>query len=134
FPYTTLFRSPKTPPQAKGEKNTWREIVGIDALKKLWSPAFGIFLVSSILISVPLAAYYNFTQVFLGNSGFTNIAATQTIGQMSEFIFMLLMPLFFVRLGVKKMLAIGMLAGVIRYFLFSYVAVDSVALMIIFGI
>src|SRR5690606_40679388 len=53
---------PKTPPQAKGEKNTWREIVGVYALKKLWSPAFGIFLVSSILISIPLAAYYNFTQ------------------------------------------------------------------------
>lgn len=128
------FTLPKTPPQAKGEKSTWREIVGVDALKKLWSPAFGIFLVSSILISVPLAAYYNFTQVFLGNSGFTNIAATQTIGQMSEFIFMLLMPLFFVRLGVKKMLAIGMLAWVIRYFLFSYGAVDSVAWMILLGI
>lgn len=125
---------PKTPPQAKGEKNTWREIVGIDALKKLWSPAFGIFLVSSILISIPLAAYYNFTQVFLGNSGFENIAATQTIGQMSEFIFMLLMPLFFVRLGVKKMLALGMLAWVIRYFLFSLGAVDSVTWMILLGI
>lgn len=125
---------PKTPPQAKGEKNTWREIVGVDALKKLWSPAFGIFLVSSILISIPLAAYYNFTQVFLGNSGFENIAATQTIGQMSEFIFMLLMPFFFVRLGVKKMLAFGMLAWVFRYLLFSFGAVDSVAWMILLGI
>lgn len=128
------FTLPKTPPQAKGEKNTWRQIVGVDALKKLWSPAFGIFLVSSILISIPLAAYYNFTQVFLSNSGFENIAATQTIGQMSEFFFMLLMPFFFVRLGVKKMLALGMLAWAIRYFLFSLGAVDSVTWMILLGI
>lgn len=128
------FTLPKTPPQAKGEKSTWRGIVGVDALKKLWSPAFGIFLVSSILISIPLAAYYNFTQVFLGNSGFENIAATQTIGQMSELVFMLLMPLFFVRLGVKKMLAFGMLAWALRYFLFSIGAVDTVTWMILLGI
>ncbi len=128
------FTLPKTPPQAKGEKSTWREVVGIDALNKLWSQPFAIFLVSSILISIPLAAYYNFTQVFLGNTGFKNIAATQTIGQMSEFIFMLLMPLFFVRLGVKKMLVFGMLAWAIRYFMFSGGAVDSVTWMIITGI
>ncbi len=128
------FTLPKTPPQARGDKNTWKQIVGVDALKKLWSPAFAIFLVSSILISIPLAAYYNFTQVFLSNSGFQNIAATQTIGQMSEFFFMLLMPFFFVRLGVKKMLALGMLAWAVRYFLFSLGAVDSVTWMILLGI
>src|SRR5690606_30683462 len=50
------FTLPKTPPQARGDKNTWKQIVGVDALKKLWSPAFAIFLVSSILISIPLAA------------------------------------------------------------------------------
>lgn len=125
---------PKTPPQARGEKSTWRDIVGVEALRRLWSQPFAIFLVSSILISIPLAAYYNFTQVFLNDSGFKNIAATQTIGQMSEIIFMLLMPLFFVRLGVKKMLAVGMLAWAVRYFLFSGGAVDSVTWMIITGI
>lgn len=125
---------PRTPPQARGEKSTWQDIVGVEALRKLWSQPFAIFLVSSILISIPLAAYYNFTQVFLNDSGFKNIAATQTIGQMSEFIFMLLMPLLFVRLGVKKMLAVGMLAWVVRYFLFSGGAVESVTWMIITGI
>lgn len=128
------FTLPKTPPQAKGIKDSWRGILGLDALKKLWSQPFAIFFFSSILISIPLAAYYNFTQVFLYDSGFGNIAATQTIGQMSEMIFMLLMPLFFVRLGVKKMLAIGMLAWVLRYFLFSFGAVDSVTWMILMGI
>ncbi|MBY5956662.1 MFS transporter [Membranicola marinus] len=128
------FTLPKTPPQAKGEKSTWQEVVGVEALRKLWSQPFAVFLISSILISIPLAAYYNFTQVYLVNTGFKNIAATQTIGQMSEFVFMLLMPLFFVRLGVKRMLAVGMLAWAIRYFLFSAGAVDSVTWMIITGI
>lgn len=128
------FSLPKTPPQAKGETTTWREIIGVEALKKLWDRPFFIFLVSSFLISIPLATYYNFTQIFLQDTHFENIAATQTIGQMSEWIFMLLMPLFFVRLGVKKMLAFGMLAWVIRYALFSFAAVDEITWMIIIGI
>lgn len=128
------FTLPKTPPQAKGETTTWREIIGVEALKKLWDRPFFIFLVSSFLISIPLATYYNFTQIFLQDTRFENIAATQTIGQMSEWIFMLLMPLFFVRLGVKKMLAFGMLAWVIRYALFSFAAVDEITWMILVGI
>lgn len=128
------FTLPKTPPQGRSEKTTWREIAGMDALKKIWDRPFAIFLISSFLISIPLATYYNFTQIFLQDTGFENIAATQTIGQMSEFIFMLLMPLFFIRLGVKKMLALGMLAWVVRYALFSLGAVDEITWMILVGI
>ncbi|GAA5220820.1 nucleoside permease [Membranihabitans marinus] len=128
------FTLPKTPPQAKGETTTWRAILGIDALKKLESKPFFIFLLSSFLICIPLAVYYNFTQVYLQDTGFSNIAATQTIGQMSEVLFMLIMPLLFVRLGVKWMLAVGMLAWVLRYALFSYGAIDEVTWMIVLGI
>jgi len=128
------FTLPRTPPQAKGQTTTWREIIGIDALKKLWDRPFFTFLISSFLISIPLATYYNFTQIYLQDTHFKNIAATQTIGQMSEWIFMLLMPLFFARLGVKRMLAFGMLAWVIRYALFSMAAVDEVTWMILIGI
>jgi len=128
------FTLPHTPPPAAGEKVSVRSIIGVDALKKLGSRSFYVFLISSLLISIPLAAYYNFTQIYLGVAGFENIAATQTIGQMSEVIFMLLMPFFFVRLGVKWMLATGMLAWVVRYGLFALGAPDAVTWMILAGI
>ncbi|MDX1586690.1 MAG: MFS transporter [Balneolaceae bacterium] len=128
------FSLPHTPPPAAGESVSVKSIIGVDALKQLGSKSFYIFLASSLLISIPLAAYYNFTQIFLGATGFENIAATQTIGQMSEVIFMLLMPFFFVRLGVKWMLAAGMLAWVARYSLFALGAPDEISWMIIAGI
>jgi len=128
------FSLPHTPPPAAGESVSVKSIIGVDALKQLGSKSFYIFLASSLLISIPLAAYYNFTQIFLGATGFENIAATQTIGQMSEVIFMLLMPFFFIRLGVKWMLAAGMLAWVARYALFAMGAPDEISWMIITGI
>jgi nucleoside transporter len=128
------FTLPHTPPPAKGEEVSVRSIVGIDALKKLGSASFYVFLASSFLISIPLAAYYNFTQVFLDNAGFQDVAAVQTIGQASEVLFMLLMPFFFVRLGVKWMLGVGMFAWVLRYALFALGAPDVVTWMIVSGI
>lgn len=128
------FTLPHTPPPAKGEAVSMRSIAGVDALKQLGSKPFYIFLASSLLICIPLAAYYNFTQIFLGATGFENIAATQTIGQVSEVLFMVLMPFFFIRLGVKWMLGVGMLAWVARYALFAMGAPDAVTWMIIGGI
>lgn len=128
------FTLPHTPPPAAGEKVSVRSIVGVDALKQLGSPSFYVFLASSLLICIPLAAYYNFTQIFLGSAGFENIAATQTLGQASEAAFMLLMPFFFARLGVKWMLGVGMLAWVLRYALFALGAPAVVVWMILLGI
>jgi nucleoside transporter len=124
------FTLPNTPPPAAGKKVSARAIIGIDALKQLSSPSFYVFLACSFLICIPLAAYYNFTQIFLDGAHFKNIAATQTIGQGSELLFMILMPLFFVRLGVKWMLGAGMLAWVI----FALGAPDLVNWMILSGI
>jgi nucleoside transporter len=128
------FTLPHTPPPAKGKKVSAKSIIGVDAFKQLGSPSFYIFLISSFLICIPLAAYYNFTQVFLESAKFKNIAATQTIGQVSETFFMILMPLFFVRLGVKWMLAAGMFAWALRYSLFALGAPHLVTWMIITGI
>ena len=109
-------------------------ILGVDALKALGSRPFYVFLGASLLISIPLAAYYNFTQLFLEATGFQNIAGTQTLGQMSEVVFMLLMPMFFLRLGVKWMLVAGMGAWVLRYVFFALAAPTEVFWMIIVGI
>lgn len=128
------FTLPHTPPQGAGEEVSVRTILGLDALKQLGSRSFYIFIISSLLICIPLAAYYNFTQIFLGATGFDNIAATQSWGQVSEVVFMLLIPVFFRRFGVKWMLLIGMGAWALRYGLFSMAAPDSVTWMILLGI
>jgi nucleoside transporter len=128
------FFLPNTPPPAAGRKVSASSIIGIDAFKQLASPSFFIFLISSFLICIPLAAYYNFTQLFLEGVQIKNIAATQTVGQVSETLFMVLMPFFFVRLGVKWMLAAGMFAWVLRYALFALGAPDQVIWMVLTGI
>lgn len=125
---------PHTPPRAAGTRMSVRSIVGLDALDQLGSRSFYVFVAASLLLCIPLAAYYNFTQIFLGDAGVQNIAATQTLGQVSEVFFMLLMPLFFVRLGVKWMLAVGMGAWVLRYVLFALAAPDAIFWMIAAGI
>ncbi|HEX6307128.1 MAG TPA: MFS transporter [Longimicrobiales bacterium] len=128
------FTLPHTPPRAAGQRTSIRSILGLDALDRLGSRPFYVFIAASLLLCIPLAAYYNFTQIFLGDAGVTRIAATQTLGQMSEVVFMLLMPMFFVRLGVKWMLAVGMGAWVLRYVLFALAAPDAVFWMIAAGI
>jgi nucleoside transporter len=128
------FSLPHTPPPAAGQRVSFRSIAGLDALQQLGSKPFYVFIFSSLLICIPLAAYYNFTQLFLEGTGFQNIAGTQTLGQMSEVIFMLLMPAFFIRLGVKWMLLVGMGAWVLRYALFALGAPSAVFWMIIAGI
>ena len=128
------FTLPHTPPSGAGQAVSTRSILGLDALKQLGSPPFYVFIASSLLICIPLAAYYNFTQIYLGAAGVENIAATQTLGQMSEVAFMLLMPFFFARLGVKWMLVVGMGAWVVRYALFALAAPDAVFWMIALGI
>ena len=128
------FSLPHTPPPAAGQRVSLRTIAGLDALAQLGDRSFYVFIAASLLLCIPLAAYYNFTQIFLGDAGITKIAATQSLGQMSEVIFMLLMPLFFVRLGVKKMLLVGMGAWVLRYALFALAAPAAVSWLIIIGI
>jgi nucleoside transporter len=128
------FTLPHTPPPARGQPVSLRSIAGVDAFKQLGDRPFYIFIAASLLLCIPLAAYYNMTQLFLEAAGVRRIAATQTWGQISETFFMLLMPLMFARLGVKKMLMIGMGAWVLRYGLFALGAPGAVFSLILIGI
>lgn len=128
------FFLPHTPPPAKGEPINLRTLLMLDAWKLLAKPGFLVFILCSGLICIPLAYYYAYTSNFLSNVGFEQAASTMTIGQMSEIVFMLLIPFFFRRLGVKWMILIGMAAWVLRYMLFAYGAPDQVAWMIFAGI
>jgi nucleoside transporter len=128
------FGLPHTPAPARGQAVSARSIIGIDAFKQLGSPSFYVFVASALLICIPLAAYYNFTQLYLEAAKVKNIAATQTLGQMSEMLFMLAMPVLFARWGVKKMLLAGMAAWVLRYALFAAAAPSAIYWMIALGI
>lgn len=128
------FLLPHTPAPAKGEKVDARALLMVDAFGLFKRPAFAVFMICSTLICVPLAYYYGVTSNFLQNTGFLQPASTMTIGQMSEIGFMLLIPFFFRRLGVKWMILVGMLAWVARYLLFAFGAPDQVAWMLFAGV
>lgn len=128
------FFLPNTPPPMKGQKINLSSLLMADAFKMLTKPSFFVFMLCSTLICIPLAYYYAFTAPYLTSAGFTQPASSMTIGQMSEIIFMLLIPFFFRKLGVKWMIIIGMLAWVLRYFLFAFGAPDQIAWMLFAGI
>ncbi|MFI4849059.1 MAG: nucleoside permease [Gimesia chilikensis] len=125
---------PHTPPPSKGKEISIRDILGLDSLALLKDRSFLVFMVSSLLICIPLAAYYAYAPVFVADAGIANPAFKMSFGQMSEVLFMVLMPFFFKSLGVKRMLLFGMFAWVVRYGLFATGATDGVVWMIVIGI
>jgi nucleoside transporter len=113
---------PHTPPlpQAALKRTTWAGIIGLDALKLLGERSFAVFVLGSFLVCVPLQFYYAFANLFLNELNVSNAAGKMTLGQMSEIFFMLVMPWFFRRLGVKWMLLVGMAAWTARYAFFAF--------------
>jgi nucleoside transporter len=128
------FTLPHTPPPAKGKPIDMRTLFMVDALRLLQDIPFAVFILCSTLICIPLAYYYGYTSNLLGQVGFEQPASTMTLGQMSEIVFMLLVPFFFRRLGVKWMILVGMAAWVVRYLLFAFGAPDQVVWMILLAI
>ncbi len=128
------FTLPHTPPPAAGKPLELRSILMLDAFQMMAKPSFLVFIICSTLICVPLAYYFSNTSGFLGNMGFEQAASAMAIGQVSEILFMLLIPFFFRRLGVKWMILLGMLAWVGRYLLFAYGAPEQMVWMLFLGI
>ena len=129
------FVLPKTPPTIdKDSKVKLADILGLDALKLLKDRNFLIFFIASILICIPLAFYYQNANPFLTEIGVTNPTGKMTIGQASEVLFMLLLPVFFKRFGFKRTLAFGMLSWVLRYVLFAFGNAGELSFMLLIGI
>jgi nucleoside transporter len=128
------FTLPDTPPSAEKGNYSISEILGLDALSLLKDTKYLIFFISSILICIPLAFYYQHANQFLNELGMQKAAAVMTLGQISEALFILLLPVFLKRYGIKTTLIVGMLAWVVRYILFAYGDIGENAWMLIFGV
>lgn len=125
---------PHTPPPSKGQRTSWRELVGADAFELFRQSSFTVFILSTFLICIPLAFYFQLAAKAVSLAGIADVTQAMSYGQVSEILFMVLMPVFFRRLGVKWMLAIGMLAWVLRYVLFALGTPDAVVWMMYIGI
>jgi nucleoside transporter len=124
---------PKTPPVG-GSNPQLRDILGLEALRLLANRNFMIFFVSSILICIPLAFYYQNANLFLTELHVPNATGKQTLGQMSEVLFMLLIPVFLNRFGMKTTLLAGMLAWAVRYVLFAFGNAGDLVSLLLIGI
>ena len=124
---------PHTPP-SRGRRASMSDVLGLEALGLLRERSFAVFVLGSFLICIPLQFYYAFANPFLNEIQLVNAAGKMTLGQMSEIGFMLVMPIFFRRLGVKNMLIVGMAAWAARYLLFAYGNNGSLVWMLYSGI
>jgi nucleoside transporter len=116
----SLVALPHTPPPARGQQVTWRRVLGLDALAMLKQRTFAVFAVASVLACIPLTFYYSFTNAYLNEIGVVNAAGKMSLGQMSELVMMLSMPLIFRFASVRAILLTGLAAWAARYLLLAY--------------
>lgn len=129
------FFLPNTPPKIKPyEKVSFKSILGLDALVLFKDRSYLIFFIASVLVCIPLAFYYQHANQFLNEVGMQAAASKMIFGQISEVIFLLLLPIFLNRFGLKNVLVFGVLAWGLRYLLFAYGDAGQNIWMLLFGI
>jgi nucleoside transporter len=114
------FIMPDTPPKGNVQNNTAASALGTDAFILFRERSYSIFFIAAILVCIPLSFYYGFANLFLNEAGMPNAAEKMVLGQISEAIFILAIPFLFNRIGVKRMLLMGMTAWILRYLCFAY--------------
>jgi nucleoside transporter len=127
------FTLPDTPPLGKTSTSA-KSVLGFDAFVLFRNRPYLIFFIAAIFVCIPLSFYYGFANLFLNQSGMTNVAGKMSLGQVSEAVFILAIPFLFNSIGVKKMLLIGMLAWILRYLCFAFGNVDANLWMLYAGI
>lgn len=129
------FTLPKTPPRGNGTgKIVLSDLLGLDALSLLKDRNFLVFFIASVLICIPLAFYYQNANPFLVEVGLENPTAKMALGQVSEILFMLLLPFFFNKFGFKNTILVAMLSWTLRYVLFAFGNAGELTFLLLLGI
>ncbi|MDZ7936090.1 MAG: nucleoside permease [Emticicia sp.] len=113
------FTLPNTPPKAT-KATSFGQILGTDAFVLFKDRSFLVFFICSILVCIPLSFYYAHANLSLTESNMTNVENKMSLGQVSEVLFMLLIPFALSKFGIKKMLIVGLIAWIIRFVCFGY--------------
>lgn len=110
---------PDTPPKPASPDQKG-DALGLGALKLFRDPTFVVFVLCAFVASIPACNYY-FPSVgkMLSQRDYPSPLSLGTLNQVSELLFMAALPFFVVRLGLKRVLLIGMMAWVIRYLCFT---------------
>lgn len=119
------FFLPNTPPQMKGQRISVGDLLGFKSISLMKDRSFSVFIICSLLLCIPLSFYYQSANGYLKAMDINNSEGVMALGQVSEIFFLLLVPFFLMRLGVKKMLLIGMLFWVLRYIFFAAGSADA---------
>ena len=114
------FFLPDTPPKAAASDGSAAKALGAEAFVLFKDRPYLVFFIAAILVCIPLSFYYGFANNFLNELKVANAATKMTLGQISEGLFILAIPFLFYRIGVKKMLLLGMGAWILRYVFFAY--------------
>ncbi len=114
------FGLPHTPPQKEGTK-PW---AFLEALKMMKDKNFLIFIIISFIVATELMFYYILTAPFLRSPKIgvsqANLSGVMVIAQVAEiFVMAFLLPYLIKRIGIRKILALGVLAWPLRYIIFA---------------
>ena len=101
-------------------RSTFGGILGLDALAMMKDRSYLVFVIASILACIPLTFYYSFANTYLNDVGVVNAAGKMTLGQVSEVVMMLAMPIAFRLITVRGILLLGLSAWALRYVLFAF--------------
>ncbi|HBB93106.1 MAG: nucleoside permease [Bacteroidetes bacterium GWF2_49_14] len=124
------FTLPKCPPLSKGHKKTFVEALGLNAFALFKSPKMALFFLFAMMLGAALQLTNAYGDTFLHDFAKVDIykdllavkypAVIMSISQMSETLFILTIPFFLRRFGIKKVMLFSMIAWVLRFGLFAY--------------
>lgn len=120
---------PDTPPENSGGKVDIGELLGLNALSMFKDRSFAVFALCSFLLCIPLAFYYQFANGYLTQVGLKNATGWMSLGQFSEIFFMLALPFFLKRYGVKKVLLLGLVTAAVRYGIFMVAGTENMLMV-----
>jgi nucleoside transporter len=125
---------PNTPPLAKGKKVSVIEAFGLGTIRLMKDQNFAMFIIFSFLSLIPFAMYYSYFSEFLLNINTKYISVTMNWGVLFEMGFMLLIPIAIKKMGLRKVMILGLVALTIRYLAFYFGGVINQSWMYYIGI